>query len=100
MILTTVQMVRRMAPMADSSIFDTIDASDPCALWPVMQAALDRLLVGESVVRAKFGEDDVEFGRGSIAALERRIAVLKAECAGKTSGRVRRHAIRGGFTRY
>lgn len=86
--------------MADGSIFYGIDMTDPCAVWPVMQAALDRLLVGESVVRAKFGDDDVEFGRGSIAALERRIAELKAECVAKTTGRVRRHAIRGGFTRY
>jgi hypothetical protein len=85
--------------MADGSIFDDIDMSDPCAIWPVMQAALDRLLVGESVVRAKFGSDEVEFGRGSIAALQRRIADLKAECAART-GRVRRHAIRGGFLRY
>lgn len=81
------------------SIFDGIDMTNPCAVWPVMQAALDRLLIGESVVRARFGEDDVEFGRASIAALQRRIADLKAECAAK-SGKVRRHAIRGGFVRY
>lgn len=83
----------------EGSIFDGIDMSDPCAVWPIMQKALDLLLVGEGVVRARFGEDDVEFGRGSIAALQRRIADLKAECDAK-SGRVRRHAIRGGFVRY
>lgn len=84
--------------MADASVFDSIlDATDPCAVWPVMQSVLDRLLVGESVVRARFGEDDVEFGRINIAALERRIAELKAECVRRTTGRVRRHAIRGGF---
>ena len=83
--------------MADGSVFDGIDMTDPCEVWPVMQSALDRLLVGESVVRARFGDDDVEFGRGSIAALERRIAELKAECVRRTTGRVRRHAIRGGF---
>ena len=81
------------------SIFDGIDMSNPCAVWPVMQAALDRLLVGEGAVRAKFGADEVEFGRGSIAALQRRIADLKAECAAK-GGRVRRHAIRAGFVHY
>jgi len=83
--------------MVDGSVFDGIDMTDPCEVWPVMQSALDRLLVGESVVRARFGDDDVEFGRGSIAALERRIAELKAECVRWTTGRVRRHAIRGGF---
>lgn len=81
------------------SIFDGIDISEPCAVWPVMQAALDRLLVGETEVRARFGEDEIEFGRGNIAALQRRVADLKAECEAK-SGRVRRHAIRGGFVRY
>lgn len=83
--------------MADSSIFDGIDMSNPCAVWPVMQAALDWLLVGEGAVHAKFGADEVEFGRGRIAALQRRIADLKAECAAR-SGRMRRHAIRAGFT--
>lgn len=83
----------------DGSIFDGIDMSDPCTVWPKMQKALDLLLVGEGVVRAHFGDDDVEFSRGNIAALQRRIADLKAECAAK-SGRVRRHAIRGGFVRY
>lgn len=86
--------------MADGSIFDGIDMGDPCAVWPIMQAALDRLLVGEAAVSVKFGPDSVEFGRGSVAALERRIADLKAECASKTTGRVRRHAIRGGFVSY
>lgn len=82
------------------SIFDGIDMNDPCKVWPKMQEALDRLLVGEGVVRARFGEDDVEFARSNIGALQKRIAELKAECAAKTSGRVRRHAIRGGFVRY
>ena len=81
------------------SIFDGIDMNDPCAVWPVMQAALDRLLVGETEVRARFGNDDVEFGRGNIDALQRRVADLKAACEAK-SGKVRRHAIRGGFVRY
>lgn len=81
------------------SIFDGIDMSEPCAVWPVMQAALDRLLVGGTEVRARFGEDEIEFGRGNIAELKRRVADLKAECEAK-SGRVRRHAIRGGFVRY
>jgi len=81
------------------SIFDGIDMTDPCAVWPVMQAALDKMLAGENEVRARFGSDEVEFGRSNIPALQRRIADLKAECLGK-SGKVRRHAIRGGFVRY
>lgn len=81
------------------SIFDGIDMKDPCAVWPVMEMALDRLLVGEAVARARFGEDDITFDRSNIAELRRRIAELKADCAAK-AGRVRRHAIRGGFVRF
>lgn len=81
------------------SIFDGIDINDPCAVWPVMQEALDRLLVGETEVRARFGSDEVEFGRGNIGELRRRVAELKAECAAK-GGKIRRHAIRGGFRSY
>lgn len=83
-----------------ASIFDNIDMADPCAVWPKMQEALDRLLVGEGFVRASFGEDEVEFNRANIRELRMRIADLKAQCEAKnTPGRVRRHAIRGGFVR-
>lgn len=82
------------------SIFDGIDMTDPCAVWPVLQQALDRLLAGEMVTRARFGEDDIEFNRGSISAMQSRIRELKAECQAKTSGRRARFAIRAGFRRY
>jgi len=81
------------------SIFDGIDMTDPCKVWPKMQEALDRLLVGEGVIRARFGEDDITFDRSNVDALRKRIAELKAECGAK-SGRVCRHAIRGGFVRF
>lgn len=81
------------------SIFDGIDMKDPCKVWPVLQRSLDELLAGERAVRGRFGEDDVQFAQSDIIELRRRISDLKAECAAK-SGRVRRHAIRGGFVRY
>lgn len=82
------------------SVFDGVDMTDPCAVWPVLQSTLDRLLAGEMVTRARFGDDDVEFNRGSIGALQSRIRELKSECEAKTSGRPRRFAIRAGFRRY
>lgn len=82
-----------------ASIFDDIDVSDPCAVYPVLEAALNRLLVGEEVTRARFGDDDVTFGKANISALQARIRGLKAQCdAGR--GIRRRHAIRAGFIGY
>lgn len=81
------------------SIFDCIDTSDPCAVLPVMQKAYDRLLVGEQMVRARFGSDDVEFQPGDAAALLARINQLKRECLAACGGRPARHAIRAGFIR-
>lgn len=81
------------------SIFDGIDMSNPCEVWPVMQAAYDRLLAGEQVVNAKFGSDNVEFQAGNVTAMKSRIAELKRECAAKCGGRPARHAIRAGFLR-
>jgi hypothetical protein len=81
------------------SIFDGIDMSNPCDVYPVLEAALNRLLVGEAVTRARFGDDDVTFGKANISALQARIRELKAQCdAGR--GLRRRHAIRAGFIRY
>lgn len=81
------------------SIFDGIDMTDPCAVWPILDRVLLELLAGERATRARFGEDDVEFQKGDVAELRKRINELKAECDAK-NGRVRRHAIRGGFVRY
>ena len=83
-----------------ASLFDGIDMSDPCALWPKMQNALDRLLIGEKVVRSRFGEDEVQFTAINIASLRARIAELKAQCMAKQTRRPRRHAISTGWRSY
>lgn len=83
---------------AADSIFAGLDLSDPCAIWPRMQAAYDRMLMGESVVRVRFQGHETEFGRGNMTELKDRIADLRAACEAKTTPRrIRRHAIRGGF---
>ena len=74
-------------------IFANIDMSDPCVVWPKLEEVLTRLLAGQMVVRGRFDQDEQEFQRVDIEALQRRIHVLKAECAGKQGGRPRRRAI-------
>lgn len=68
-----------------SSIFDGIDMADPCALWPKMQEVADRLLAGEQVVRARFGEEERQWQQSNLPGLQRRIRELKMECA-RTNG--------------
>ena len=63
-----------------SSIFDGIDMSDPCAVAPQLEAVLNRLLAGEMVAEARFGEDTVRFQESDIRLLDTRVRQLKAEC--------------------
>lgn len=76
-----------------SSIFDGLDMSDPCALWPKLQEVADRMMAGEQVVRAKFGMDEREWQRSDLAAINARIRTLKAECARKRGERPARRAL-------
>ncbi|WP_319568368.1 hypothetical protein [Cohaesibacter marisflavi] len=79
-----------------SSIFDGIDMSDPCAVWPKLQQVCDRLLAGEMVVKARFGDDEREWQRGNLSELRKRIIELKAECARKNGAPPVRRAFRYG----
>ena len=76
-----------------SSVFDGIDISDPCSVWPKLDEVLNRLLAGEMSVRGRFGNDEHQFQQSDIGALESRIRTLKAECIAKTTGKSRRRAI-------
>lgn len=76
-----------------SSIFDGIDMSDPCALWPKLQEVADRLSAGEQVVRGRFGEDEREWQKTDLKFLSARIRQLKIECARKQGKRSPRRAI-------
>ena len=76
-----------------ASIFEGIDQTDPCALWPVLQSAADRLLAGEMVTRARFGDEEHEYQRGDLAALQARIRELRAECDRLQGARPRRRAF-------
>lgn len=76
-----------------NSIFDGIDMSDPCALWPKLQEVADRLLGGEMVVRSRFGDDEREWQRTDLPSLQSRIRQLKVECANRSGQRPHRRAI-------
>jgi hypothetical protein len=76
-----------------SSIFDGIDMSDPCALLPKFQELHDRLIAGENVVKARFGDDEKEWQRGDVSAIAKRIRELKNECALRQGRRPARRAI-------
>lgn len=83
-----------------ASIFDGIDMTDPCQVWPKLEETYLQLLAGESVVRSKFGEEEVQFSAINISSLKAKIAELKAECSAMHSRRPRRHAIRAGWRSY
>lgn len=81
-----------------ASVFDGIDMSDPCAVAKILEETLYRLLAGESVVRSKFGDEEVQFSPADTKALEMKIADLKARCLAKNTGRTtRRRSIRCGW---
>lgn len=76
-----------------SSVFDGIDMSDPCSVWPVLDEVLNRLLAGEMAVRGRFGNDEHQFQQSDIDGLKSRIRTLKAECTAKQTGKPRRRAF-------
>ncbi|QFT69315.1 hypothetical protein FIU93_21190 [Labrenzia sp. THAF35] len=76
-----------------SSIFEGIDMSDPCAVYPKLEQVLDRLLTGEMVVRARVGEDERQWQQSNIPELRRRIRELQMACARKRGARPARRAI-------
>jgi hypothetical protein len=80
-----------------ASIFDGIDTSDACLVWPILQAALYKLQAGETNVRVRHEEFDVQVQPANAAELRRLITQLKGECARKTGGKRQRFAMRGGF---
>ncbi|MET1410711.1 hypothetical protein ABVF61_00485 [Roseibium sp. HPY-6] len=79
-----------------ASIFDGIDTTDPCLVWPVLQTAYYKLVAGESEVRVKYQEFDVMVQPANLQELELQITKLKAACDRKQGVRTR-YAMRGGF---
>lgn len=82
---------------ATGSILEGIDTTNPCEIWPVLEKAYYQLLIGESVVRSRFGADDVTFAQAQKGELRAAMLELKAACEARLSGRPRRRAIKAGW---
>jgi hypothetical protein len=72
---------------------DQVDMDDPCAVVAALRKVRLQLAAGGGVVRARFGEDDVQFSASSMPALRDLIAEYEGLCAAK-SGHRRRYAKR------
>lgn len=76
---------------------DAVDIDDPCAVVAALRKVQLQLAAGGGVVRARFGEDDVQFSASSMSALRDLIGQYEGLCAAK-SGRRARFAKRMRFT--
>jgi hypothetical protein len=79
------------------ALLDGVDLKNPCEVWPILQGAYYKLLAGDTEVRVRFREREVELARSNLALLKAEIDRLKAECERKTTGRRGRYAIRAGY---
>lgn len=78
------------------ALLDGVDLTNPCLVWPKLQEAYYRLLAGETEVRVRFREREVELAPGSMTLLKKEIAELQAACDRK-QGKRARFALRAGF---
>lgn len=78
------------------ALLDGVDLSNPCLVWPKLQEAYYRLLAGDTDVRVRFREREVEVAQANQKMLLQEIERLKAACERK-QGRRARYAIRAGF---
>jgi len=78
-----------------------IDQSiDHCAKADELRQKREEIISGESMVRGKFGEDDIQFARADLPRLDRLIAYHESKCAEQSGKpRIRRRAITAGFKR-
>ncbi|MFO1144678.1 MAG: gpW family head-tail joining protein [Amaricoccus sp.] len=72
---------------------------DPCDEAQALRDAIRDLAMGRSVVRVRFGEDDVTYRSADMAALRQLLADAEARCA-EAQGRRRRFAMGARFRAY
>lgn len=75
-----------------------VDIDDPCAVVKELRKAELMLASGGGIVRARFGDDDVQFSSASLSALRDLTSRYEGLCAAK-SGRRLRYAKRMRFAR-
>lgn len=76
---------------------EQVDMDDPCAVATALRKAELMIVTGSGVVRARFGDDDVQFSVVSMTRLRDLIALYEDRCAAK-SGQRRRFAKRIRYT--
>ncbi|PZR78781.1 MAG: hypothetical protein DI537_41805 [Stutzerimonas stutzeri] len=69
-----------------------IDIRDNCAILDALLKARLLLATGGTVVRTRFGQDEVEFAKVDDARLDKLIATYEGLCE-RSKGRRRRHAM-------
>lgn len=74
-----------------------VDIDDPCAVATELRIAELMIVTGGGVVRARFGDDDVQFSAVSMTRLRELISLYEDRCAAK-SGQRRRFAKRIRYT--
>lgn len=57
---------------------------DPCAEAERLRAIRTEIISGRSESQVRFGDEEVRYQKSDLAALNREIARLEAECAGET----------------
>ena len=72
---------------------DQVDIEDPCAVVTALRKVELSIVTGGGVIRAKFGDDDVQFSTANMSALRDLIDRYERLCAAKT-GQRRRYAKR------
>lgn len=77
---------------------ELVDMEDPCAVLGALRKVELELVTGGGVVRARFGEDDVEFSAANMKSLRDLIGRYERQCDAK-SGRRARFAKRIRFAR-
>ena len=67
----------------------TVDINDPCAVVTELRKAELIIATGGGVIRARFGDDDVQFSSGSLSSLRALIGRYDGLCAAKAGKRLR-----------
>ncbi|MFI3903759.1 hypothetical protein [Ochrobactrum sp. S1502_03] len=71
-----------------------IDLDDPCTAAKKLRGLRIQIVAGGQTEVVRFGDDEVRYGKANIAALDREIERLTAECQSITGGTRRRYAKR------
>ncbi|MGR3576990.1 MAG: hypothetical protein ACU0CF_19790 [Sagittula sp.] len=77
---------------------DQVDIEDPCAVVIALRKVELSLVTNGGVIRARFGEDDVQFSASNLSRLRDLMDRYERLCAAKSGKRVR-YAKRIRFTR-